>query len=77
MKLAAHNVPCLPDRFRPRKAYPRAPSVAPEIAEPIRRQLGIANGVLNALMAQVVLKRPGVAPVIGQLVAAGESSRPS
>ena len=54
-----------------------ARSVAPEIAEPIRRQLGIANRVLNALMAQVVLKRPGVAPVIGQLVAAGESSRPS
>ena len=29
-------------------------TIAPKISEPIRRQLGTANGVLNALVAQVV-----------------------
>ena len=50
---------------------PLPPSVAPEIAEPIQRQLGIADGMLDALVAQVVFKSPSVAPIIGQLVPAG------
>ena len=47
-----------------------AASRAPEIAEPVRRKLGIAHRVLNVLMPEPGLQRPGVVAGIGQRVAA-------
>jgi len=45
----------------------------PEVLEPIRGQLGVAHGVLDVLVAEVGLQRPGVVPCIGQGEAAGMS----
>jgi hypothetical protein len=47
-----------------------AASRAPEIAEPVRRKLGIAHRVLNVLMPEPGLQRPAVVAGIGQRVAA-------
>ena len=46
-------------------------SVAPEIFEPVRRQLGVAHRVLDVLVAEVGLHRPRVCALVGELVAAG------
>src|SRR5262249_2357268 len=46
-------------------------SSAPEIPEPIGRQLGIADRVLDVLVPEVVLQGSSVVAVIGQLEAAG------
>src|SRR5215472_1519304 len=43
---------------------------APEVLEPMRRQLGVAHRVLNVLVAEPSLKRPGVVAGVGQRVAA-------
>src|SRR5215831_6026847 len=45
--------------------------LSPEVLEPIRRQLGIAHGVLNVLVPEPGLQRPRVVAGIGQGVAAG------
>jgi hypothetical protein len=47
------------------------PSVPPEVPEPCRAQLGVPHRVLNVLVPQPELKRPGVVAVIGQLEPAG------
>ena len=44
---------------------------APEILEPRRRQLGVADRVLNVLMTEVSLKRSGIVSLVGERVAAG------
>src|SRR5664279_6441171 len=44
-------------------------SVAPEILEPVRRQIRVACGVLNIAMPEVLLDRSRVLPVVGELVA--------
>ena len=44
-------------------------SVLPERIEPVRTQLGIPDGVLNVLMPQIVLDRPSVVPIVGELEA--------
>ena len=44
---------------------------APEVLEPVRRQRGIAHGVLDDLVAQISLHSPRIAAVIGQRKAAG------
>jgi len=44
--------------------------IPPEASEPIRRQLGIPNRMLNVSVPQVVLNRPRVVAVVRQLVAA-------
>jgi hypothetical protein len=41
-------------------------TLAPEVLEPIRCQLGVAHGVLNVLVPEVRLQRPRVVPGIGQ-----------
>jgi hypothetical protein len=40
----------------------------PEIPKPIRCHLGVAHGVLDILMAKVVLQRSRVVSVVGELV---------
>jgi hypothetical protein len=45
--------------------------IAPEILEPICRQFGVAGGMLNVAVPQIMLDRPRVLPVVGQLVAGG------
>jgi hypothetical protein len=44
-------------------------SVLPEPFKPIRRESRVAYGRGNRPVAKVVLDRPGILPVIGQLVA--------
>ncbi len=55
------------------KAFlPPAPTwelVFPKVFESAGRQLCVSNSVLNVLVTQVVLNRPGIMSVIGQLVA--------
>lgn len=43
--------------------------IRPKRGEALDVQLGIAHGVLNILVPQVVLNRPGIVAVIGQLKA--------
>jgi hypothetical protein len=45
--------------------------VFPQPVEPIRAQVGVAHRVLDIPMSEVVLQRPGIDAVIGQLEAAG------
>jgi hypothetical protein len=45
--------------------------IRPKRGEALCTQLGIAHGVLNILMPQVVLNRPSIVAVIGQLKARG------
>src|SRR5262252_10221921 len=45
-------------------------SISPEILEPIRRERRVANRRSNRPVAKIVLDRSGVAPIVGQLVAA-------
>src|SRR5450631_4388617 len=47
------------------------PSTAPEVPEPCRRQLRVAHGVLNILMAEVGLKCPRVVALGSQCKTAG------
>jgi len=46
-------------------------SVAPEILELDRRQLGVTHGVLDCFVAEIVLDRSRVMAGIGQGIAAG------
>ena len=39
--------------------------IAPEVLEPVRRQLGVTNRVLNVAMAEPCLQRPRVVAGIG------------
>lgn len=41
-------------------------SVAPEVLEAARRQLGVAHRRLDRAMAQVRLQRPGVGATVGE-----------
>jgi hypothetical protein len=45
--------------------------VAPKILEPLRRQLGVSNGVLDILVPEISLQRPCVVPFIRERVSAG------
>src|SRR5262245_57976118 len=45
--------------------------IAPEVFEPVRRQLGVPDRVLDVLVAEPCLQRPRIVPGIGQGVAAG------
>jgi hypothetical protein len=47
------------------------PDLPPEVLEPVRRQLGVAYGVLNVAVPKVVLQRPRVVTSIGEGKAAG------
>ena len=45
--------------------------IAPEILKSRRRKLGVADRVLNVVVAEVRLQRPCVVPLVGQRVTAG------
>src|SRR5262249_16834809 len=45
--------------------------IAPEVFEPVRRQLGVPDRVLDVLVAEPCLQRPRAMPGISQGVAAG------
>ncbi len=45
--------------------------VAPEVFEAVGRQLRVSHRVLDVPVAEVVLNRPGVMPLVGELEAAG------
>ena len=42
-------------------------SVPPKIFEPVGRHFGVSDGVLNVLVAEVMLQGPRVVAIIGQL----------
>jgi hypothetical protein len=44
--------------------------ISPEVAEPVGRKLGVADGVLDVLVAEVVLQGSGIVPVVGKFIAA-------
>ena len=44
--------------------------VLPEVLEPLRRQLGVAYGVHDILVPEVMLEGSRVTPIVGELVAA-------
>src|SRR5262245_40301003 len=46
-------------------------SVPPKVLEPIGRHFGISDGVLDVLVAEVVLQGPRVVAIIGELEPAG------
>jgi hypothetical protein len=46
-------------------------SVSPKVPKPIRRHFGIANGVLDVLVAEISLQRPRIDALIRQQIAAG------
>ena len=46
-------------------------SPTPEVLELGRRQFGISHGVLNGLVAEIILNPPRIVACIGQGVAAG------
>jgi hypothetical protein len=43
---------------------------SPEVTEAVEGKLGVANGVLNILVPEIVLQRSGVVAIIGELEAA-------
>src|SRR6476619_6147749 len=54
-----------------RSHRPSPRSVLPEALETIRRQLRVAHGVHDVLVAEVMLEGPRIPPVIGEFVSAG------
>src|SRR5262249_46671461 len=46
-------------------------SVPPKLLESVRRHFGVSDGVLDVLVAKVVLQGPRVVAIIGQLEPAG------
>ena len=44
-----------------------SPLIPPELLEPVRRQLGVANGVLDVPMPHVVLNGSGIMPLPRQV----------
>ena len=45
--------------------------IPPKVLEAIRRHFGVSDGVLDVLVAEVVLQGPRVVAIIGQLEPAG------
>src|SRR5450755_4304230 len=48
-----------------------APSIPPKLFETVGREFGVAGSVLYIAVAEVMLDRPRVLSVVGQLVAGG------
>ena len=71
-KTRRHRLTAAPVRTVPgRHILPRCGSdLPPEILESVRRQFGVPDGVLNVLVPQVGLQRPGILAVVRELVAA-------
>jgi hypothetical protein len=64
-----------PQKIRPGQAE-RETFSAPEVLEPVRRQLGVTHRVLNVSVPEPSLQRPGVVAGIGQRVAAAVPQHP-
>jgi hypothetical protein len=65
-----------PARLRSRSLSPQSAHTpgtrsSPKVLKPSRRQLGVAHGVLDLLVTQVGLQRPGIRPLVRQREAAG------
>jgi len=45
--------------------------ITAKVLEPIDGQLGIADGVLDVLMTEIMLERASIVAIVGELVAAG------
>ena len=56
--------------FRPAVPATGATLISPKVAEPVRRKLGVSDGVLDVLVAEVVLQGSGIVPVVGKFIAA-------
>src|SRR5262245_54217256 len=54
----------------PRCRRGRLTLISPEVAEPVRRKLGVSDRVLDVLVAEIVLQGSGIVPVVGKLIAA-------
>jgi hypothetical protein len=55
-------------RAHPGRPYrPKRSLVLPEIAEPLGRMFAISNRMLDVLVAEIVLQRPSIHTLIGQL----------
>ena len=63
-KVAEDAVTFLKDGHR---ALARRSLVLPEIAEPLGRKFAISNRMLDVLVAEIVLQRPSIHALIGQL----------
>src|SRR5262245_4945084 len=50
---------------------PEVRSASPKVLEPVRRQFGIPDRVLNVLVPEVVLQGPGVMAIVGELEPSG------
>ena len=44
--------------------------VFPEVSKPIRRKLAVSDGVLDVLVAEIVLQGSGIVPIVGKLIPA-------
>ena len=53
----------------PARDYPSL--IPPEILKPIRRKLRVAHGMLDILVTEIMLYRPRVVSIVGELKAAG------
>ena len=49
--------------------------IAPEVPEPVGRKLGVTDGVLDVLVAEIMLQSSGIVPVVGKLIAAPRAVR--
>jgi hypothetical protein len=63
----ARHIGCSSRGTGPLRCGERAALVSEEVLEPRRCHFGVPHGVLDVLVAEVVLYRPRVVPVIGQL----------
>jgi hypothetical protein len=61
------NKPLAAERSRGRPGQRVVVLVLPEIAEPFRRKFAISNRMLDILVAEIVLQRPSIHTLIGQL----------
>jgi hypothetical protein len=59
-----------PRSFEMRRTGVGANLIAPEVAEPVGRKLGVSHGVLDVLVAEIMLQGTGIVPIVGKLIAA-------
>ena len=50
---------------------PHLPALPPEILEPIRGHFRVSDGMLDILVAKVMLQRASIVAIVGELIAAG------
>src|SRR5262249_11717936 len=60
----------IPAAYKKRFLMPRKTSIVPETFEASRRQLGVPDGVLDVLVAQVGLQAPSIDALVREVIAA-------